>query len=137
MKRIQKEITIQAPVNEVYSMWTSKEKANTFFGADSKIEFQKQGAYEIYFNLELEYGLRGSEGCVVLGFEENNYLSFSWNVPPIFEEERKKSERLELERLESEKKRLAEEKKQADKREKILKKLEETENQLKSLKSSF
>lgn len=54
-----------------------------------------------------------------------------------FEEERKKVERLETERRESERKRLEIEQKEAEKRDKIFKKLEETEKQLKSLKSSF
>ena len=53
------------------------------------------------------------------------------------EEERKKAESLAAEKLAAEEKRKAEDRKQAEKRAKILKKLEETENQLKSLKSSF
>ena len=53
------------------------------------------------------------------------------------EEERKKAELLAAEKLAAEEKRKAEDKKQAEKRAQILKKLEETENQLRSLKSSF
>lgn len=53
------------------------------------------------------------------------------------EEERKKAELLAAEKLEVEQRRKEEDKKQAEKRAKILKKLEETENQLRSLKSSF
>jgi len=53
------------------------------------------------------------------------------------EEERKKAEMLVAEKLEAERKRKEEERKQAEKRVIILKKLEETENQLKALKSSL
>ncbi len=47
------------------------------------------------------------------------------------------AEQLAAEKLEAEEKRKEEDKKQAEKRARILKKLEETENQLRSLKSSF
>jgi len=53
------------------------------------------------------------------------------------EEEKKKAELLTAEKLESEEKRKEGERKQVEKRAKILKKLEETENQLRALKSSF
>ncbi len=53
------------------------------------------------------------------------------------EEERKKSELLTAEKLEAEEKRKDVDRTQAEKRANILKKLEETENQLRSLKSSF
>jgi len=55
----------------------------------------------------------------------------------ILEEERKKAELLAAEKLVVEEKRKDADRKQAEKRAKILKKLEETENQLRSLKSSF
>ena len=55
----------------------------------------------------------------------------------LLEEEKKKAELLAAEKLAAEQKRKKEEKKQAEKRKMILEKLEETENQLRSLKSSF
>jgi len=55
----------------------------------------------------------------------------------LLEEEKKKAELLTAEKLAAEQKRKKEEKKQAEKRTMILEKLEETENQLRALKSSF
>jgi len=55
----------------------------------------------------------------------------------LLEEEKKKAELLAAEKLAAEQKRKKEEKKQAEKRTMILAKLEETENQLRALKSSF
>ncbi|MCH6586315.1 MAG: hypothetical protein IH792_04735 [Thaumarchaeota archaeon] len=55
----------------------------------------------------------------------------------LLEEEKKKAELLAAEKLAAEQKRKKEEKKQAEKRTMILEKLEETENQLRALKSSF
>ncbi len=55
----------------------------------------------------------------------------------LLEGEKKKAELLAAEKLAAEQKRKKEEKKQAEKRTMILAKLEETENQLRALKSSF
>jgi hypothetical protein len=55
----------------------------------------------------------------------------------LLEEEKKKAELLAAEKLAAEQKRKKEETKQAEKRATILEKLEETENQLRALKSSF
>ncbi len=55
----------------------------------------------------------------------------------LLEGEKKKAELLAAEKLAAEQKRKQEEKKQAEKRKMILTKLEETENQLRALKSSF
>ena len=55
----------------------------------------------------------------------------------LLEEEKKKAELLTAEKLAAEQKRKKEGKKQAEKRTMILEKLEETENQLRALKSSF
>jgi len=55
----------------------------------------------------------------------------------LLEEEKKKAELLAAEKLAAEQKRKKDERKQAEKRTMILQKLEETENQLRALKSSF
>ena len=88
MKSIVKEITIPVPVAEVYQKWITTEGLLSFIGSDAYIEFRINGPYEIYFLMDQEPGLRGSEECTVLDFEENRYLSFTWNVPPTFEQER-------------------------------------------------
>lgn len=88
MKKITKERIVDIPINKAYAMWTTREGVSKFFGEDAKIELKKQGAYEIYFNLSWEKGYQGSEGCEVVNFEPNQYISFTWNVPPMFTAER-------------------------------------------------
>lgn len=88
MKKIIKNIITNAPINKVYDMWTTRDGLNTFFGEDSKIELKVNGAFEIYFNLSWPKGFRGSEGCKIVDFVKNKYISFTWNVPPTFEEAR-------------------------------------------------
>jgi len=38
--------------------------------------------------MSFEEGMRGSEGCKIIDFKENNYLKFTWNIPPSFKYQR-------------------------------------------------
>lgn len=88
-KQIVKIITITQPLDTVWAQWTTHEGLKTFFGADNKIELMPGGAFEIYFQADGPKGQRGSEGCKILSYLPNKYLSFSWNAPPKFKEVRK------------------------------------------------
>ncbi len=57
-------------------MWTTSEGLRAFFGVDNRIEMVSGGAFEIYFLMENEYGLRGSEGCKVISLLPQKMLSF-------------------------------------------------------------
>ena len=79
---IQKEILVRAPVEAVWRAWTTSEGVETFFAPEANIELRAGGPYELYFDLSQPEGLRGSEGCRVLGFIPYNALGFTWNNPP-------------------------------------------------------
>ncbi len=75
--------TVSAPPHEVWRAWTSAEQIDAWWGPpDSNIDFRIGGAFEILFTMEVEEGLRGSEGCVYLGYVPNEMISFTWNAPP-------------------------------------------------------
>lgn len=76
------EKTIPAPILEVWNAWTTEEGVKTFFTPECWIELNPGGAYEMYFNLDAEPGLRGGEGCRILAIEKPTMLSFTWNFPP-------------------------------------------------------
>jgi uncharacterized protein YndB with AHSA1/START domain len=84
-KIIRKEITANCSVKAAWEKWTTHDGLKTFFGADNKIELQIGGAFEIYFLMDNEYGLRGSETCKIVSYLPDKMLSFSWNAPPNFE----------------------------------------------------
>jgi len=79
-----KEIIISAPVAEVWRAWTTNDGVRSFFAPNTNIELTPGGPYEIYFNMDVPPGLRGSEGCKVLSFLPEKMLSFEWNAPPEF-----------------------------------------------------
>ncbi len=81
-KLIYAEVTIPAPVSEVWDVWTTEAGVKTFFAPECKIECEPMGAYEMYFDPEAEQGLRGGEGCRVLAVQPEKLLSFTWNAPP-------------------------------------------------------
>lgn len=73
---------IPAPIEAVWHAWTTEEGTRTFFAPQCRVDLRPGGAYEMYFDLDAQEGLRGGEGCVVLAIEEPNLLSFTWNAPP-------------------------------------------------------
>ena len=89
-KILRKEIVVPATLEQVWNAWTTTEGLKTFFSSEAKVELAVDGPYEIYFNLEAPYGLRGSEDCRVLSYLPMEMLSFSWNAPSEFGELRNK-----------------------------------------------
>lgn len=79
-----KEISIPAPIDSVWSIWTTSAGVRAFLGAEANIELRPGGPFEIYFNMEAPVGQRGSEDCRVLSFQPKRMLSFEWNAPPQF-----------------------------------------------------
>lgn len=77
-------VTILAPIEAVWSAWTTENGVKTFFASQCKLDFRLSGVYEMYFDLEAPVGSRGGEGCVLLAIEQFKMLSFSWNAPPEF-----------------------------------------------------
>ncbi len=78
---IQREIIFSGSLKDVWNVWTTTEGATTFFAPQAKIELSIGGAYELYFDVDKPYGMKGSEGCKVLSYVPYQMLSFSWNAP--------------------------------------------------------
>jgi uncharacterized protein YndB with AHSA1/START domain len=95
MKIVDKKIEIikLIPANQksVWEKWTTRKGINSFFGSESKIELTLGGSFEVYFNMDIEYGLRGSEGSIIISYLPYEMLSFTWNAPPSIMEVRNSS----------------------------------------------
>ena len=81
---IDRDVVINAPVSEVWKMWTTEGGARAFFAPLAKIELRPGGAYEMYFNPGEQPGLRGGEGNQGVAFEAERFLLVTWNAPPKF-----------------------------------------------------
>ena len=76
-----KTVTVAAPLDRVWGLWTSAEGVTSIGPDEAWIEARAGGAYEWYF-APGPAGLRGSEGCRVLVVVPHRWLAFSWNAPP-------------------------------------------------------
>jgi uncharacterized protein YndB with AHSA1/START domain len=85
-RRIDRQIVVPAPREEVWKAWTTSEGAITFFAPRANIELRLGGAYELLWSDDAEAspGFQGSEGCTVLSYLPGEMLSFTWNAPPEF-----------------------------------------------------
>lgn len=79
---IVKEVTVNAPREEVWNAWTTTEGVESFFAPEAEVALVQGGRYELYFDPSAPEGERGTEGCEVIGYEAPERLSISWNAPP-------------------------------------------------------
>ena len=77
---------VNPPVQYVWRAWTTPEGMRSFFAPDCRIEIKPGGPYEILFDRSQNEGSKGSEGAVILTYYEPEYISFTWNNPPVFPE---------------------------------------------------
>lgn len=81
-KVIYHEVVVNADLSEVYNSWTTKEGLQSFFAPECEIELKLFGPYHIYFSPENPAGTKGAEDEVVISYEKNKMLSFTWGFPP-------------------------------------------------------
>lgn len=81
-------VTLTAPVEDVWWAWTTDAGIRSWLVDGSHIELRVGGPYEWYFLEDDAPGGRGSEGCVVIGFQAPTMLTFTWNAPPQLPEAR-------------------------------------------------
>ncbi|HEY7411734.1 MAG TPA: SRPBCC domain-containing protein [Vicinamibacteria bacterium] len=81
-RALRAEVTVPAPLEDVWRAWTTEAGVKTFFAPGARIEPRVDGLYEILFNPEGEAGRRGAEGMRILAFEPPRRLAFTWNAPP-------------------------------------------------------
>jgi uncharacterized protein YndB with AHSA1/START domain len=85
---IRAEVTLEAPILDVWKAWTTEEGVTSFFGPGCNLDLRPGGKYEVLFNLDVPAGDRGGEGVIVLAVQEPTLLSLTWNAPPELPEVR-------------------------------------------------
>lgn len=88
-RAIDKEVVVNAGVSDVWKAWTTRDGLKTFFAPDANVELRVDGAFEMFFNPYAKPGMKGADGLKIIGFQENTFLSFTWNAPPSLPEVRK------------------------------------------------
>jgi uncharacterized protein YndB with AHSA1/START domain len=85
-RAIRVEAIVNAPVAEVWRIWTTSEGAEEFFAEKANIRLAIGGPYEIQFNPKDE--LSGTKGLKILSYAPEEMISFQWNAPPEMPEVR-------------------------------------------------
>lgn len=80
-------VEVEATPAQVWELWTTEEGL-TFFAPASRIDLRPGGDYEVYFVPDAPEGQRGSEGTIVLGFQQDRMLTVTWALPPYMPEVR-------------------------------------------------
>jgi uncharacterized protein YndB with AHSA1/START domain len=86
VRAVRVEATINAPVSEVWRVWTTSNGAEEFFAQKANIQLAIGGPYEIQFDPKDERS--GSKGLKVLSYAPQEMISFQWNAPPEYPEVR-------------------------------------------------
>ncbi len=77
---------VNAPVPEVWRVFTTSEGAEEFFAQRADIKLAIGGPYEIQFDPNDERS--GTKGLKILSYAPEEMISFQWNAPPQFPEVR-------------------------------------------------
>ena len=77
-------IEINAPLDSVWSRFSTDSGRKKFFAPASRMELATLGYVEILFNPAAPEGQRGAENNRVLAFHEKQMISFTWDAPPQF-----------------------------------------------------
>jgi uncharacterized protein YndB with AHSA1/START domain len=83
-KNIQMYVIINAPVDSVWSRWTTEKGLKKFFAPAAVIELKTFGKFEVLFDPNAPEGQRGAENNRILAVEDKKMLSFTWDAPPQF-----------------------------------------------------
>jgi len=81
-RAIYAEISVPAKLEEVWEAWTTESGIKSFFAPACHVDLRIKGPYEMYFNQSAEVGKKGGEGNIILAYETNKMISFTWNAPP-------------------------------------------------------
>jgi uncharacterized protein YndB with AHSA1/START domain len=82
-------IRINAPLDSVWSRWSSEKGIKKFFAPACNYELKTFGKLDIFFAPQAPAGQRGAEDNRILGVEEKKMVSFTWDAPPQYPEIRK------------------------------------------------
>jgi uncharacterized protein YndB with AHSA1/START domain len=83
-KNIQLYVTVNAPVDSVWSRWSTEKGLKKFFAPAAVQELKTFGKFEMLFNPAGPAGQRGAENNMILAVEDKKMISFTWDAPPQY-----------------------------------------------------
>jgi uncharacterized protein YndB with AHSA1/START domain len=87
-RALDKEVTVNASIDQLWDAWTTREGITSFFSPDARIEARVGGAFQIYMDPGGEPGMKGADDMRYLALQPKKMISFDWNAPPSLPEAR-------------------------------------------------
>lgn len=82
-------VKVNAPLDSVWSRWTTEKGIRKFFAPACRLEAKPLGRLDILFVPNAPEGQRGAENNLVLAVQDKKMFSFTWDAPPQWPEIRK------------------------------------------------
>ena len=87
-RAIDKEVVVNATLDQAWDAWTTREGIVGFFAPDAKIEPRVGGAFHIHMDPGAPAGAKGADDMRFLALQPKKMISFDWNAPPHLAEAR-------------------------------------------------
>ncbi len=87
-RALDKEVVVNATLDQAWEAWTTREGIISFFAPDAKIEARVGGAFQIYIDPGAPAGMKGADDMRVMALQPKQMISFDWNAPPSLPEAR-------------------------------------------------
>ena len=81
-RAIDKEVVVDASIDQVWDAWTTKAGITSFFSPDAEIDPRVGGAFHVFINPYAAAGMKGADTMQYLALQPKTMLSFDWNAPP-------------------------------------------------------
>jgi len=81
-RSIDKEVVINASLDQAWAAWTTREGITSFFAPEAVIEPRVGGAFHIHIDPLAAPGLKGADTMRFMALQPKQMLSFDWNAPP-------------------------------------------------------
>jgi uncharacterized protein YndB with AHSA1/START domain len=87
-RSIDKEVVVQATLDQAWAAWTTREGITSFFAPDARIEPRVGGAFQVYMDPGAPAGQKGADDMRFMALQPKKMISFDWNAPPHLAEAR-------------------------------------------------
>jgi uncharacterized protein YndB with AHSA1/START domain len=87
-RSVDKEVLLNATLEQAWAAWTTREGIRSFFAPDAVVEPRVGGAFHIHMDPGGEPGMKGADDMRYMALQPLKMLSFDWNAPPSLPEVR-------------------------------------------------
>jgi uncharacterized protein YndB with AHSA1/START domain len=87
-RAIDKEVVVNATLDQAWDAWTTRDGIVSFFAPDARVEPRVGGAFHIFFDPGAPAGSKGADDMRFMALQPKKMISFDWNAPPSLPEAR-------------------------------------------------